>query len=105
MTIRVSSSTPRSSSASTIRPTCLSAFFATNGMWRISSIEPGSAPFSPRSSGPHMWPILSMAPRLTIMPRQFEGLLISSIAALADQLSPPMWSGSKPGTKRFPSSG
>ena len=66
-------------------------------MCRISAIEPGAAPGSPWSSGPHMWPILSMAPRLTIMPRQFGSFLISRMAASADQVSPPMCAGSKPG--------
>ena len=105
ITIRVSSRSPLASRASTIFPTWASAFFAANGRWRISSMEPFLAPGSSLSSGPHMWPILSMAPRLTMMPRQLRSLLICWIAASADQLSPPICAGSNPGTKRLPSSG
>ena len=105
MTINVSSSSPLVFSASTILPTCLSAFFATNGRWRISSMDPGSAPGSPWSSGPHMWPSLSIPPRLTIRPRHWGSFWMKRMAASADQLSPPMCAGSNPGTKRLPSSG
>jgi hypothetical protein len=35
MTISLSSSSPLAFSSSTILPTCLSAFFATNVRWRV----------------------------------------------------------------------
>ena len=105
ITISVSSSSPLAFSASTILPTCSSAFFATNGRWRISSIGPGLRSALARSSGPHMCPSLSIPPRLTIRPRHWGSFLMNWMAASADQLSPPMCAGSNPGTKRLPSSG